>query len=201
MEKPNNFAETSTGNFTPVQVGGHHLIIKQVVESKSKTGKPMIVVLFDMATNDIQPSYMSEEFKNDVRPEKKWPHAGTQYILTEDQNGKCSKSFKRFIDAFEKSNNLVDKTIWGEKFVQQFRNKKIGGVFGEVENDYNGKVTWRNELRWFCEDADVEKATVPDKKYLNNSSSTTTATTNAPAGDPNAFMPANDEEVDSIPWG
>lgn len=200
MNKPNNFAETRTGNFTPVQVGGHHLIIKQVVESASKTGKPMVVILFDMAPNDVQPGYMSEEFKNDIRPEKKWPHAGTQYILTEDSDGKCSRSFKRFIDAFEKSNNLVDKTVWGEKFAAQFKNKKIGGVFGEVENDYNGKTFWRSELRWFCEDADAEKASVPDKKYLNTNGSSSAPAPSAPV-DQNGFMAIDENAGEEIPWG
>ena len=198
MNKPTSYDETRAEGFTPVQPGGHHLVIKQVNETKSKTGKPMIVVLFDMAKNDIQPEYMSEEFKNDIRPEKKWPHAGTQYILSEDQNGNCSKSFKRFVTAFEKSNNCT--AVWGEKFAAQFKNKKIGGVFGEVENDYNGKVTWRNELRWFCEDADVEKATIPDKKYLNNGSSSAASSAPAQSSNVSDFMPVEDAG-EEIPWG
>ena len=155
MERPNNYENTKTGGYTPVTPGGHHLTIKQVVESKSKSNKNMIVVLFDMAKNDSQPEYMSEEFKNDIRPEKKWPHAGTMYILTEDEKGNCSKSFKSFITAFEKSNNC--EAVWGEKFMHQFRNKKIGGVFGDVENEYNGKTFMRSELRWFCADSEAKK--------------------------------------------
>lgn len=207
MQKPNNYENTRTSNFTPVQTGGHHLIIKQVNETTSKTGKSMLVVLFDMAQNDIQPGYMSEEFKNDIRPEKKWPHAGTQYILTEDQDGKCSKSFKRFVDAFEKSNNLVDKTVWGDKFAAQFKNKKIGGVFGEVENEYNGKNFMRSELRWFCEDKDVEKATVPDPKRLNtnnenNAGNNSTGFTSAPDNaKENPFMNVPEDGGEEIPWG
>ncbi len=202
MQKPNSYDETRAEGFTPVITGGHHLVIKQVVESKSKSGKNMLVVLFDMAANDSQPGYMAEEFKNDMRPEKKWPHSGTQYILTEDSDGKCSKSFKRFVTAFEKSNNC--SAVWGEKFCAQFKNKKIGGVFGEVENDYNGKTFWRSELRWFCEDADADKAAVPERKSLSNGNSGTTssapATANTPAGDPNAFMSV-EESGEEIPWG
>lgn len=198
MEMPKNYNETKTsGDFTPVEVGGHHLVIKQVSESMSKTNKKMLVVLFDMAKNDKQPEYMSEEFKNDIRPEKKWPHAGTQYILVEDSNGECTKNFKSFMTSFERSNEC--SAIWGEKFIGQFKNKKIGGVFGMVENEYNGKTTMRSELRWFCDDAKVDTVTAPQPKLLNTTSNNT-QTASAPAGDPNAFISVEDSD-ESIPWG
>ena len=44
MKKPKNYDETPTGGFTPVELGGHKMVIKQVIETKSKTGKDMIVV-------------------------------------------------------------------------------------------------------------------------------------------------------------
>lgn len=199
MNKPNNYDNTSTGNYIPPEVGGHHLIIKQVNETTSKTGKPMAVVLFDFAPNDKQPNYMSEEFKNDVRPERKWPHAGTQYILTEDENGNCSKNIRRFMDAYEKSNNC--ESIWGDKWASQFKNKKIGGVFGKVENEYNGKVTMRTELRWFCEDSKVESADVPAPRYLNkNNNASGSSSTASSSNDTNAFMPVEDAG-EEIPWG
>ena len=44
MEMPKNYAETKvSGDFTPVEVGGHHLVIKQVNESVSKSNKKMLV--------------------------------------------------------------------------------------------------------------------------------------------------------------
>jgi hypothetical protein len=169
MNKPQNFDNTKAGgDFTPIELGGHHIIIKNVEETTSKAGKPMLKVSFDFAKNDKQADYMSNEYKNDIRPDKKWPHAGTQYILSEDKDGNCSKSFKSFITAFESSNNC--SAIWGEKFAAQFKNKKIGGVFGEVENEYNGKTTMRHELRWFCADDKVDGAAIPAAKLLNGSS-------------------------------
>ena len=42
MQKPNNYDETQAGgDFQPVELGGHKLIIKQVSETKSKAGKDM----------------------------------------------------------------------------------------------------------------------------------------------------------------
>jgi hypothetical protein len=188
MNMPNNYANTQIGgDYTPPALGGHHMIIKKVDEMTSKNGKPMLKVSFDFAKNDEQPDLFMNEYKNDIRPDKKWPHAGTQYILSEDQNGNCSKSFKLFVTAFEKSNGC--EAIWGEKFADQFKNKKIGGVFGEVENEYNGKVTMRHELRWFCEDSKADGASVPSPKYLQG---------NAPK---NAAAASTADEFVNIPDG
>lgn len=193
MQKPNSYDEVKVGNYTPPMVGGHKMIVKQVNETKSKNGKDMLVVLFDFAPNDVQPDFFTEEFKNDTRPDKKWPHAGTAYILCEDSENKCSKKLKGFITSFENSNNC--EAVWGDKFAEQFKNKKIGGVFGEVENEYNGKTTMRHELRWFCALDKVDNATVPDPVYLKKDNTIQ----NAPGS--NDFMNIPDGVGDSIPWG
>lgn len=188
MQKPNNYDNTqASGDFTPISTGGHHLIIKKVEEGKTKSGKDMIIVAFDTAQGDSQPNYFSEQFASDIRPEKKWPRTGRQYIVTEDNEGNCSRSFKSFITCVEKSNNGF-QTTWGDAFAAQFKGKRIGGVFGIVENEYQGKVTKRTELRWFCEDAKADTANTPAPKLLPNSNKTI----NAPTGD---FIPAPDEEI------
>lgn len=185
MQKPNNYDETkASGSYTPINEGGHHLIIKKVEESKSKTGKNMLVIYFDTAKDDSQPEFYTKEFKDDIRPEKKWSRGGTQYIVVEDDNGNCSKSFKTFITCFEHSNNV--EATWGDTFVNQFKNKKIGGVFGKVENEYNGKVTMRTELRWFCSDDKVDTANIPAPKYLEKAST--------PSSDSQGFIDISDDE-------
>ena len=169
MNKPSGYDEVKVGgDFTPAELGGHHMIIKGVREEKSKKGDDMIVVAFDFAANDKQPGYFSELFENDIRPDKKWPNAGTQYILTMDTKdpSKVNKSFKSFITSFEKSNGV--ECDWGAKFCEQFKGKKIGGVFGIVEEEYNGKVSKRHKLRWFCEDDRADSAKIPEEKLLNN---------------------------------
>jgi len=197
MQKPNNYDKIqASGDFTPISLGGHHLIIKKVEEAKTKTGKDMIVVAFDMAAGDSQPGYFSKAFADDIRPDKKWPRAGRQYIVTEDSTGNCSRSFKTFINCVERSNNGF-VTQWGDTFAQQFKGKRIGGVFGEVENEYNGKTTMRHELRWFCDDNKADSANVPQPKYLQNSN----ATTSAPATSANDFVNiAGTIEEEEIPF-
>lgn len=193
MQKPNNYDNTQvSGDFTPVRLGGHHLVIKQVQETQSKTGKNMIVILFDMAAGDDQADYFSKEFHDDIRPDKKWPRNGRQYVVVEDNEGNCSKSFKTFINCVEKSNSGF-KTEWGDAFCSQFKNKKVGGVFGEVENEYNGRSTMRHELRWFCEDNKAEEAKIPAPRMLPNANKTV----GVPAS-PNDFIvipDGTDEEI------
>ena len=168
MQKPTNYDQTKVGGqYTPISVGGHHMIIKQVSETKSSSGKPQIVVLMDTAPNDSQPGFFSKEFADDIRPDKKWPYPATRWINTEGSDGNCSRMFKSFITAFEKSNGV--EAVWGDSFTKQFKNKKIGAIYGEVENEYNGKVTMRHELRWFCSDEKVDGAAIPAPKLLSNS--------------------------------
>lgn len=162
MNKPNNYDNTQTaGEFTPVELGGHKLIIKQVTETTSKTGKPMIVVLFDFAPDDKQPGYFTEQFKNDIRPDKKWPNQATNYILTEDSDGNCNRSFKTFMTCVEHSNKGFE-TKWGDNFGQQFKNKLIGGVFGPQMDFYNNKEIQKRVLRWFISVDRIADATVPE---------------------------------------
>lgn len=169
MQKPNNFDNVQiNGDFVSVELGGHHMVIKQVSERESRSGKMMLVVLFDFAPNDKQPEYFSEQFRSDVRPEKKWPNSGTNYIVTIDNNGQCTKNFKSFITCVEDSNpGFV--TYWGDnvQFYTQFKGKRVGGVFGNVEEEYNGERKMRRKLRWFCRDNAVDSAAVPQDKYID----------------------------------
>ena len=195
MKKPNNFDNTQvSGDFTPVNLGGHYAVIKQVNETTSKSGRDMIVVLFDFVAPDQQADYFMNSFKADIRPDKKWPYQGTQYILTEDRDGNCTKSFKSFITCVEKSNNGF-LTQWGDNFCSQFKGKKIGTVFGNVEEEYNGEVKMRRRMRWFCKWDAVATANVPQDKLLNGSSSSGSApaTNNQSGGFSN--IPADDTDL------
>lgn len=199
MQKPNNFDNTQAqGEYTPVELGGHYLVIKEVVEMKSSGGKPMIKVSFDFARNDKQPGHFEKEFKDDIRPEKKWPNQATQYILTEDQEGNCSRSFKTFITCVEHSNKMVVQ--WGDNFERQFANKLIGGVFGPQMDFYNGKEIEKRVLRWFVSNDKVADAKVPDmsetKAYKNHINGYHPNST--PAGD--GFMNIPDGIDEELPF-
>lgn len=163
MLKPANYENTQAGGeFIPIELGGHIIEIKEVTEMESRNGKNMIKISFDFAKGDRQFEYFTKLFKDDIRPDKKWPSNGTTYILTEDQGGNCSRSFKTFTTSVEKSNPgfSID---WGDKFEGCFKGKLVGGVFGIVHDYYNGKNISKRQLRWFRSIDGVETADIPNE--------------------------------------
>lgn len=175
MQKPTNYDETQVmQERIPAEVGGHYLRIIRVEEMKNKNGGDMIMVGYDFADNDKQPKLYLNEFNANSDPQKKWPIGGRCYINVYDQEGKCSKSFKGFCEAVEESNtgfsikwNLAD-------WAGQFKGKTVGGVYGNVENQYNGKYYMRSQLRWFVSNGKVATAKVPKDKFLDGISQTQT---------------------------
>lgn len=128
MHKPNNYDNTqAAGDFVPLELGGHIMVIKKVEETMSKTGKDMLKISLDTAPEDKQPGYYAEQFRKDIRPEKKW--GCVVYQLVYDNEGNTSKGFKTFTTSVEKSNKGFE-IPWGDKFAASFTGKKIGAVFG-----------------------------------------------------------------------
>ena len=194
MQKPNSYETTQAGgDFIPVELGGHFAVIKNVSERETKNGDPMIVVSIDFDKKDKQPGYFTDQFKKDVRPDKKYPNQATNYITTEYQ-GSCTRSFKSFMKAFAESNGLTDDQIkWGSDFTAQFKNKKIGVVFGNVEETYNGETKMHRKIRWFCNYANASDQPVPADKIEKQS--------NAPAAKPDdGFMNIPDTTEEEIPF-
>ena len=167
----------------------------QVLETQTKNGRDMIKVAVDMADNDNQPGFFTKEFRDDIRPNKTWPHGGTVYVVVLDKNGNCSKNFKSFITAVEKSNSGF-VIQWGDNFSTQFKGKKIGGVYGEVENEWNGKTNMRRELRWFIDDDKVESAKFPEPKYLPSHNTVQTAPAAAAPSFSDFVEVTGDEDMD-----
>lgn len=199
MLKPSNYDNIqATGEYTPVKVGGHYAGIKKVEETKTRTGKDMLAVALDFLPRDSQGNFMAREFANDIRPDKKWPRAGRMYIVVTDNDGNCSRSFKSFITAVERSNPGFH-VQWGDNFGQQFRGKEVGIVYGEVESEWNGKRSMRVEPRWFCDIDKVETAKVPEPKYLPNTNVTQAAPA-AQASTVAGFVNVADVDLEEIPF-
>ena len=198
MNKPGGYDEArESSGFVPVDLGGHYAVIKQVTEMQSSSGKDMIVVLFDFTKPDKQEGYHNNAYQNDTRDQRKWPFNGSKYIMVNDFNdsSKTSRAFKSFCSCFEKSNNTT--IVWGGKnWGAQFKNKKIGVVYGEEEHEWNGKTSMRRMPKWFCAWDAVEGARIPDPKYLENRPAPAQAT-----AAPNGFMdPPEGSEDEGIPF-
>lgn len=176
MNKPNNYDQTRAGGeYVPIELGGHRGIIKQVTETTSKSGKEMIIVSIDFAAEDKQPKYFEEQYRNDTRDEKKWPYQATQYIVTEDNEGNTTRSFKSFCTNFEISNGVTIK--WGSNWGAQFKGRRIGVVYGEVEEKYNGEIKTRRRIRWFCDDHKAAEQAIPEKQIYKGAASAAPADT------------------------
>ena len=199
MQKPNNYEKVqAAGEFTPLELGGHILVIKQVEEMTSKTGKPMLKVSFDTADNDKQPHYFADKFRNDIRPDKKWPNDGTTYIVCHDADRNCSKSLKGFTTSAEKSNpGFV--IPWNDTFGPSFKGKMIGGVFGIVHDAYNGKEVTKRQFRWFRSIDGINEVEIPadieTEEYRRLVFSAGTAPTDA-----NGFMNIPDGIDEELPF-
>lgn len=190
MNKPNNYDNTTTGRFTPVELGPHKAVIKEVREMKASTGKDMIVVYLDFDKTDAQAGYFAEAYKADDRKDKKWPFQGTHYILVTGSDGNCRREFKEFQEAFEASNNT--QIVYGDAYVSQFKNKKIGVTYGEVEEEYEGQVRTRRRIRWYFPINEFDKQTVPAKKEL--------ASKPAPAAASDDWMNIPDDAGEELPF-
>lgn len=153
MRKPTNY---ESNNFTPVNLGGHYAKVMNVEETKSSTGKDMIIVRIDFDGTDAQPGFFAARYRADERQDKKWPHQATQYILAENRN------FNRFINALKASNPALENIDAGSEIdFKRAKNAKIGVVYGEDEDVYNGEVRIRRTIRFFCDYNKVNEQPIP----------------------------------------
>lgn len=161
ITKANDYEQTGLlGSYEPVTLGGHHLVIKQVEETQSRTGKDMLKISFDFDKNDSQAGYFEKAWKDDIRPEKTWK--GTSYMMVLDNEGKTSKGFKTFCTCLENSNTgfkawKADNSLNSEGM----KGKKVGAVFGVQMDYYEGKELEKHVLRWFVSSDKVADAKIP----------------------------------------
>ena len=167
IKKPSNWdaVEVMEFDYTPIELGGHKGIIKNVEEYTSDfSGKKSLKVYVDTASDDKQPEYFTEQYKNDTRIDRKWSNSAIKYVpLGEEENQ--VKMLKSFITAYENSNNC--KFDWN-KNLDQLKGKKIGIVFGaeEYENQA-GELKIVNKLREFRSIDKVDNVKIPKVKLLD----------------------------------
>ena len=190
FNKPQVYDEVQAGgDFTPIALGGHKLVIKKLEECKASNGNSYLKVSFDTAQDDKQPNYYAEQYKNDTRDNKKW--GGVATIFPTDREGKTSKTFKQFCTSIERSNN--SKIQWGAGFEASIVGKVIGGIFGEEEylNSMNEVKTAR-KLFWWRSTEGIANATVPEKRVLEQDAGTMV--------DKDGFMKIPDSIDEELPF-
>lgn len=159
MKKPSNYDSTEVFSaWEQLETGGHYLTILGAKEAQSKSGRDMLVIQFDTAKGDKQPSY----FTNNHR--EGFYYQGTHYIILGDEDW-AVRNLKSLITAVEES-NYGFKFDWANP--NCLKGQNVGGVFGEEEylNDRN-EVRKSVKLRWFCSVSSVEGASIPKPKTLD----------------------------------
>ena len=167
IKKPSNYdnVEVMEFDFTPIELGGHKGIIMKAEEYTSpQSGKTSLKVSVDTAKDDKQPEYFTEQYKNDVRIDRKWSNSAIKYVPIGEEENQI-KMLKSFITAYENSNNC--KFDWNKDW-EQLKGKKIGIVFGmeEYENQ-SGELKTVNKLREFRSIDKIDNIKIPKVKKLD----------------------------------
>jgi hypothetical protein len=141
-----NSVEAERNDFKRLTAGGHKCVVKNVEQRNSKSGKPMLVIAFDIAGGDFDGYYMDLYAKNVEKAQKdgkqaKWPNGGIFYQLIDEEH---LGRFKAVIEDFEASNpgfkfNLDEKSLMGKFF---------GGVFREEEYEATMAVLRLQYAAW-----------------------------------------------------
>ena len=131
LYKPNDYeAVQSYGEFKDITPGGHIMRIMGVEVVTSKTGKEMLKISLDTASDDTQPAFFADKYRRDTRTEKKW--GCVMYQLVYDDQGATNRGFKTFITSVEESNPGFT-VAWGASFEACLKNKRVGAIFREEE--------------------------------------------------------------------
>lgn len=198
MNLPKNYETTSIADENKIEIapGAHKLVIKNVVEGKSKSGLDMLTIFFDLAPGEELAGVIYKKFHDDTNVNKKWPHIGTNYCVVDESTEYGVRNLKTFVTCVEKSNSGF-KTAWGiPEWGKQFVGKFICGVFGEVENEYNGNRFMRSELRFFRSTDGMEKIAVPSPKMMGNNP----FLQNSAPANPTSFMEIPDGIDEEVPF-
>lgn len=198
FDKPQGYDEVQAGGeFTPIALGGHKLVIKKLEEVTASNGNKYLKVSFDTAPDDVQPNYYAEQYKNDTRDNKKW--GGVATLFPTDQQGKTSKTFKQFCTSIERSNN--SKIQWGAGFEASIVGKTVGGIFGEEDylNSMNEVKTAR-KLFWWRSTEGIKDAKVPDKRELSDDVKEKAVEHGGYYVDENGFMNIPDGIEEELPF-
>lgn len=174
MKRPQNWDDVKPieGGFQRLTAGGHVCEIVEAKATKSKSGKDMLVIAFDIKGGEFD-GYFMNMFSRIVSyngGKATWPNDGLYRQLTDSES---LGRFKAMLMNIEKSNDGY-KWNWDE---QSLKGKQFGGLFREEEyegHDKNGNHAIKTAIRCIAiKPVDgIEDEPVPSPKLLDRHTST-----------------------------
>lgn len=182
MNKPSGYDDININTGGRLAVGGHKCIVVKVIEGKSRAGKEQLEIWLDTAPDDAQPSFYSNQYMNNTSDTKKWPCRVWITAYETEDYGK--KNLKKFHTALSDSNSNF-AVPWGAGYESAVKGKRIGCVFREEENEWNGHISTLVKPYYFRDINKVLEEPIPEKKVLG--------VTPPPATGEESFMQVSDE--------
>lgn len=170
FKKPKDYDDVKIGEYRILPADGYICKIVKAEETKSKTGKDMLKVAFDICEGDFagyfMDSFQSRKAAAENPQDVKWPFNGTKWIMLYDNEGKTNRDFKAFCTAAEESGTEVWKNDTFD--VKNLRDAQIGIVFRREEHEYQNVTSWRTVPFRFRSVKAIEAGdfTVPEDKPI-----------------------------------
>lgn len=147
-------ARASTGGGKPdgLLPGGYVLRIIGAKMNQTRSGKKKLDLAFDICEGIADGYYRQlHDYQLQFDKDAKWK--GVFTLWWPDKNGD-KELYERNLSAFKAAVTAINDSNQQPIDVQHkftsddFRGKLVGGVFGEVEWEFNGSYGWRTECRW-----------------------------------------------------
>lgn len=161
MNKPQGYdeAQSYTGDFEALKLGGHICKIIDAIEGTTQNGNGYLDILFDIEEGE-QAGYYAKRFEEmNKNGQAKWQGTYRQFT-----GGNSTPYFKGMIENIEKSNlgykfNFDEKTLIGKLF---------GGVFGrEQYKNQQGEIKFVTKCRTIRTVETIrEGVDIPEDKLL-----------------------------------
>jgi hypothetical protein len=192
MQKPSGYDSTEAkqgGQFDKPKAGAYVMKILKAQEVMSKTNRPMLVLLLDIATGEHAGNFRKLfDFLQSKNPDSKWP-----CVYRRCMDGEQTSFFKGDIKAIEESNpgfkfNFDEKTLAG---------KLVGCALGEKETDSTGKIIL--EPRFLCSSKKAASGEIKApalKTYAGNS----WGDSEPPYAVDNTFQQCSDYVKENLPF-
>ena len=170
FKKPKDYDNVKVGESRILPAGGYVCKILKAEETKSRTGRDMIKMFFDIDDGEFagyfKAMYDNWKASSDDPKSVKWPFTGTKWILLLNNEGETNRDFKSFCTALEDSGTDVWKNDTFD--VNSLKGAKLGIIFRREEHEYNGATSWRTVPWGFRSVKTIEDGTfnVPEDKAL-----------------------------------